>query len=47
MKYENKDICAVIPIGGKGTRLKKVTSDIPKPLFPINGQSTLFRACKP
>ena len=45
MNYKKDNICAVIPIGGKGTRLKKITLDTPKPLFPINGKSTLFRAC--
>lgn len=46
MRCEKNDICAVIPIGGKGTRLRELTIDIPKPLFPINGESTLLRACK-
>ena len=45
MNYKKDNICAVIPIGGKGSRLKKITRSIPKPLFPINGKSTLFRAC--
>ena len=35
---------AVIAIGGKGTRLKDLTKDIPKPLYPINEKSTLIRA---
>ncbi len=39
----NKDITAVIAIGGEGTRLKKITGNIPKPLFPIEGISTLKR----
>ena len=37
-KYE-----AVIACGGLGTRLKEITDGIPKPLFPINGKSTLER----
>ena len=28
---------AVILCGGKGTRLRNVVSDVPKPLAPING----------
>ena len=36
---------AVIAIGGKGTRLKSITGEIPKPLFPINNKSTLERCC--
>ena len=35
---------AVIAIGGKGTRLKDLTKDIPKPLYPINEKTTLIRA---
>ena len=42
----NNDLTAVIPIGGKGTRLKKIIGDIPKPIFPILGKSTLYRACE-
>ena len=34
---------AVISLGGKGSRLSKVTLDLPKPLFEINGKSTLER----
>ena len=41
----NKEISAVIAIGGKGTRLKSITGDIPKPLFPINKISPLRRIC--
>tara|TARA_Y100000739_G_C20612806_1_gene469735 strand:- start:1024 stop:2265 length:1242 start_codon:yes stop_codon:yes gene_type:complete len=33
----------VIACGGLGTRLKKITNDIPKPLYPINGKSTIER----
>ena len=40
------EITAVIPIGGKGSRLKKIIGNIPKPIFPICGKSTLFRACE-
>ena len=32
---------AVIMAGGKGTRLQKVYSDIPKPMVPINGTPIL------
>lgn len=32
---------AVIMAGGKGKRLKKIISDIPKPLAPINGKPLL------
>ena len=35
---------AVISLGGKGSRLKSISKDIPKPLFPINGLSCLERA---
>ena len=35
---------AVISCGGLGTRLKKITKDVPKPLFPICGKSTLERS---
>ncbi len=34
---------AVISLGGKGSRLSKLTLDLPKPLFEINGRSTLER----
>ena len=34
---------AVISCGGLGTRLYKITKDVPKPLFPICGKSTLER----
>jgi len=37
---------AVITVGGRGTRLKNITKECPKPLFPINGISTLERAVK-
>ncbi len=40
------DLKAVIPIGGRGTRLKEITGNIPKPIFPIFGKSTLYRACE-
>jgi len=39
-----EDITVVIAIGGKGTRLRKISGDLPKPLFPICGVSTLERA---
>ena len=40
------EITAVIPIGGKGSRLKEIIGKIPKPIFPICGKSTLFRGCE-
>ena len=35
---------AIITLGGKGTRLESITKGIPKPLYPIQGESTLERA---
>lgn len=35
---------AVITVGGKGTRLKSLTGNIPKPLYPIAGLSCLERS---
>ena len=40
------DLLVVIPIGGRGTRLKEITGKTPKPIFPIFGKSTLYRACE-
>jgi len=37
---------AVITLGGKGSRLKSITGNIPKPLWEINGTSTLERALR-
>ena len=37
-KYE-----VVLACGGFGTRLKEITNNTPKPLFPVNGLSTLER----
>jgi len=37
---------AIITLGGKGTRLESITQGIPKPLYPIQGESTLERAIK-
>ena len=37
---------AVIAIGGLGTRLKEVTNEIPKPLFPILKKGTFQRCCE-
>ena len=34
---------AVIVAGGKGTRLNKYTTDIPKPMIKVNGISLLER----
>tara|TARA_A100001388_G_C28769994_1_gene503228 strand:+ start:2237 stop:3493 length:1257 start_codon:yes stop_codon:yes gene_type:complete len=47
MHFLNKEIKqAIITLGGKGRRIKSITQDIPKPLYPINGKSTLERAVK-
>ena len=40
---KQKKYNAVISCGGLGTRLNKITKDVPKPLFPIFGKSTLER----
>jgi len=32
---------AIILVGGRGTRLGKLTDDIPKPMLPINGRPFL------
>ena len=37
---------AVITLGGQGTRLREVTQGIPKPLWKIQGLSTLERSIK-
>ena len=39
----NKKIDAVLACGGLGTRLREITHEIPKPLFLVNGKSTLER----
>ena len=41
-----KNVTVVIAIGGEGSRLKKITGETPKPLFPICGASTLKRTLK-
>ena len=47
MDYLKKNLNqAVITLGGKGSRLKKVTNDIPKPLWKIEGHNTLERSIK-
>src|SRR4030042_909923 len=33
---------AVILAGGMGTRLRKITKDVPKPMAPVNGKPFLF-----
>ena len=35
---------AVLACGGLGTRLNKITGNVPKPLYEINGKSTLERS---
>tara|TARA_Y100000589_G_C27183265_1_gene641661 strand:+ start:621 stop:1865 length:1245 start_codon:yes stop_codon:yes gene_type:complete len=37
---------AVITLGGKGSRFKNISGEIPKPLFPILDKSTLYRCCE-
>ena len=37
MKLDKYDV--VLACGGLGTRLKEITKDIPKPLFPVRGKS--------
>ena len=39
----SKKYAVVIACGGFGTRLKNITKDLPKPLFPVFGKSTLER----
>ncbi|MBO8221396.1 HAD-IIIA family hydrolase [Prochlorococcus marinus] len=41
MKPDKYDV--VLACGGLGTRLQEITKDIPKPLFLVNGKSTLER----
>ena len=43
MKISKKKYEVVLACGGFGTRLKEITNDTPKPLFPVNGKSTLER----
>ncbi len=43
---KTKKFDAVVACGGYGTRLKALTNDIPKPLFLLNGKSTLERCIK-
>ncbi len=40
---KQKKFQAVIACGGLGTRLKDITNDYPKPLYLINGKSTIER----
>ena len=37
---------AVILAGGKGTRLKSVTGDLPKPMIDVGGQPFLYLLMK-
>ena len=39
-----EEITVVIAIGGKGSRLRNISREVPKPLFPVCGISTLERA---
>ena len=39
MNQEKYDV--VLACGGLGTRLRGITKDIPKPLYMVNGKSTL------
>ena len=41
MSLDKYDV--VLACGGLGTRLKEITKDTPKPLFLVNGKSTLER----
>ena len=41
MNQEKYDV--VLACGGLGTRLRGITKDIPKPLYMVNGKSTLER----
>lgn len=44
MLFLNRELnTCVISAGGRGTRLKEITNDFPKPLFPINNLSCLER----
>ena len=45
MSFSRKTV-AVIPIGGKGTRLRGVIGNIPKPIYQILGKSSLLRICE-
>ena len=44
MNFNN--LSAVIPMGGQGTRLKEITGDTPKALYPIYGKNTIERCCE-
>ena len=44
MTTSKKKYKAVIACGGFGKRLKDITKDLPKPIYPINGKSTLERS---
>ena len=46
MHFLNKKINQAIITWREGNRLKDITKDIPKPLYPIDGTSTLERAVK-
>ena len=42
----SKKYDVVLACGGFGTRLKEISNDTPKPLFPVAGKSTLERCIK-
>ena len=42
MTTSKKKYKAVIACGGFGKRLKDITKDLPKPIYPINGGTVGF-----
>ena len=39
----NREVCAVLLAGGRGTRLKPITDSVPKPLIEISGKPFIDR----